>query len=224
MVSLAQVSSVKLTVHVPAIAENKNVYVTGSFNNWKAKDSLYRMKKKDSATYTILIPVFKNARYEYKYILGNWNEIEVALNDSNIKNRSFVSVNRRNRIIDTVVKWASPKPNVQNTNPQLLKINAMKDSVLKGLQPKLNEMLQLLKEYTVNLLQQNPSIETDNRITAAVVDHFTDAYGRINTLFQKVFGSLTLEQKQKILKAINTPQADKDFINTLGAAFNEAMK
>jgi hypothetical protein len=100
----------------------------------------------------------------------------------------------------------------------------MKDSVLNGLQPKLNEMLHLLKEYTINLLQENPSMETDNRITIAVVKHFTDVYGSINGLFHKIFESFTPQQKQKILQALTTPAADKDFINTLGAAVNEAVK
>lgn len=221
----AQVSSVRLTVHVPAFAENKNVYVAGSFNNWKAGDSLYKMKKLNATTCTITLPVFKNVNYKYKYTLGNWNEVEIALNDSNIKDRSFVSTNRKKKITDTVIKWATPKQvTKQNISPQMLKIMAMKDSVLNGLQPKLNEMLQLLKEYTINLLQENPSIETDNRVTADVVKHFADAYGRINDLFHKIFESLSADQKQKILKALNSPGADKDFINTLGGAINDVMK
>ena len=218
----AQVASVRITVHVPAFAENKNVYVAGLFNNWKAGDSLYKMKRTDATTYTLVLPAFKNVRYQYKYTLGKWDEVEVALNDSNINNRSFISTSRKKKIIDTVSKWASPRPVVMK--PQMLKIMAMKDSVLNGLQPKLNEMLQLLKEYTVNLLQENPSAETDNRITAGVVKHFSDAYGKINDLFHKIFGSLTSEQKQKILKALDHPNADKDFINTLGAAINDVMK
>lgn len=221
----SQISSVRLTVHVPSLSENKNVYVTGSFNNWKAKDSLYKMKKKDANTYTILLPVFKNVRYQYKYTLGNWNEVEIALNDSNIKNRVFISDARKKKITDTVVKWQPPKAVAQqNINPQMMRITAMKDSVLNGLQPKLNEMLKLLKEYTINLLQEQPNIALDQRITDDVVKHFADAYGRINNLLHKVFGELTLEQKQKILKALNDPKADKDFINILGAAFSEAMK
>lgn len=220
----AQVSSVRLTVHIPSIAENKNVYVTGSFNNWKAKDSLYKMKRKDIDSYTILIPVFKNARYEYKYTLGNWNEVEIALNDSNIKNRSFVCGSRKKKIVDTVLKWASSKPVAKNTNPQLVKINAMKDSLMKDLQPKLGEMLLLLKAFTVNLLQEKPNPATEQKIVADVNNQLKYVHEKLNDLFHKIFESLTPEQKQKILKAINTPQSDKDFINALGDAFNDAIK
>lgn len=220
----AQVSSVRLTTHIPSIAENKSVYVTGSFNNWKAKDSLYRMKKKDATTYTIEIPVFKNARYEYKYTLGNWNEVELALNDSNIKNRAFISGSRKKKIVDTVSKWASPKPVVQNTNPQLLKINAMKDTLMKDLQPKLGEMLLLLKAFTVNLLQEKPDAATEQKIVADVNSQLKYVHQKLNELLHKIFDMLTPEQKQKILRAINTANSDKDFINTLGAAFGDVMK
>lgn len=220
----AQISSVRLTVHVPALAENKNVFVAGSFNNWKANDSLYKMKKVDASTYAIELPVFKNVQYKYKYTLGNWNEVEIAMNDSNLSNRLFFS-DRKKKITDTVVKWATPKAAVKsNTSPQMAKYNAMKDSVLKSLQPKLGEMLVLLKEYTINLLQDKANIETDERITSDMVNHFKDAYGRISGLFHKIFKDLTPEQKQNMLKVVTAPGADKDFINTLGTALNESVK
>ena len=219
----AQVSSVRLTVHVPVLPEGRIVFVAGSFNAWNAADSLYKMKKDDASNYSIVLPVYKNVKYQYKYTTGGWNNVEIALNDSNIKNRSFVAARTKKKIRDTVLKWASSKPAVQSTSPQMTRINAMKDSVLKGLQPKISEMLQLLKEYTFNLLRENPSIETDNRITADVVSQFKEAYGRINDLFHKVFESLTPEQRQQILKALSSPAAEKDFINSLGAALNTAV-
>lgn len=221
----AQVASIRLIVSVPPLAEDKTVFVCGSFNAWKAGDSLYKMKRQDATTYSIVLPVYKNIRYQYKYTTGGWNEVEIALNDSSIKNRSFLSTTTKKKIRDTVIKWAAPNPTVpRSISPQMARINAMKDSVLSGLQPKLNEMLQLLKEYTINLLQVYPSMETDNRITADVTNHFADAYGRINGLFHKVFASMTPEQKQRILTAVTAPGAEKDFINALGAAVNEAMK
>lgn len=220
----AQVSSVKITVHVPEPAENKNVYLAGSFNNWKANDSLYKMKREDATTYTIVVPAFKNAKYQYKYTLGNWNEAEVAANDSTTHNRSFVSAKKKKRITDTVAKWAIPKPVAQNTNPQLMKINAMKDSVMKDLQPKLGEMLTLLKAFTVNLLQEQPDAAAEQKIVEEVNNHLKEIHKKLNDLFHQVFKSLTPQQKQEILKALNNPAADNDFINVLGAAFNDVMK
>lgn len=221
----SQVSSVRLKVHVPSLAENKNVYVAGSFNNWKAGDSLYRLKRENPTTYSIVLPVFKNANYQYKYTLGKWDEVEIALNDSNIKNRKFISTGKKKKITDTVMKWAEPKPVAQkNMSPQLLKINAMKDSVLNGLQPKLGEMLQLLKAFTINLLQEEPDAATEQKIISEVNNHFKDAHARLNELFHKIFETLSPDQKQKILSAINSPGPDNDFINKLGAVFNDVMK
>ena len=221
----SQVASVRLTVHVPSLAENKNVYVAGSFNNWKAGDSLYRMKKEDATTYSILLPVFRDVRYQYKYTLGKWDEVEVALSDSTIKNRTFISMDKKMKLKDTVMKWAISKPLAQkNLSPQLLKINAMKDSVLNGLQPKLGEMLQLLKAFTINLLQEKPDTATEHRIVSEVNNHLKDVHVKLNDLFHKIFETLTPEQKQKILAAINTPGPDNDFINKLGAVFNDVMK
>lgn len=221
----AQVSSVKLVVHVPTPPEGKQVYVSGSFNGWKAADSLYKMKREDLSTYSIVLPVFKNVKYQYKYTLGSWNLVEHSANDTNINNRFFVSTGKKLKVYDTVVKWASGEPAPSPAiSAQMARINAMKDSVLAGLQPKLNEMVLLLKDYITNLLQQNPSMETDNRITAEVNKRFADAYGRLNDLFHKIFEGMSAEQKQQILKAVTAPGAEKDFINTLGKAVSEATK
>lgn len=217
-----QVSAVTLTVHTPAIP-NRNVYVAGSFNHWTANDSLYKMHKLNDSTHTIVLPVYQNKTYKYKYTLGHWDEVEISLVDSNVKDRSFVSVKRKKKIVDVVQKWQVPK-NTQQTNPQLVKIMAMKDSVLAGLQPKLKDMVVLLKEYIINLLQEVPDEGIDRKITAGIVNHFADAYGRINGLCHKIAGDLTKEQKQMILKAVNSPEGDKDVINTFLRAYGEAMR
>jgi hypothetical protein len=221
----AQVSSVKLVVHVPAPPEGKQVYVSGSFNGWKAADSLYKMKREDASTYSLVLPVFRDVKYQYKYTLGSWDLVEHSANDSNINNRSFLSGSKKTSVKDTVVKWATGKPAPPPAiSAQMERINKMKDSVLAGLQPKLNEMVLLLRDYITNLLQENPNIATDNRITEEVNKRFADAYGRLNDLFHRVFETMSVQQKQQILKAISAPGTEKDFINTLGKAINEATK
>jgi hypothetical protein len=219
----AQVSSVKLTAHVPPPPPGKNVYVAGGFNAWKAGDSLYRMKKENDSTYSIVLPVYKNVKYQYKYTTGAWDRVELAANDSGIKNRSFISSGNKKKVRDTVSKWAIPK-SAPEPSPQMVRINAMKDSLMAGLQPKLNDLQVLLKEYILNLLQANPSMETDNRITADINKRFSEFYGKINELFHKVFETMSAQQKQQIQKALTAPGAEKDFINSLGNAINEATK
>ena len=100
----------------------------------------------------------------------------------------------------------------------------MKDSVMKDLQPKLGEMLTLLKAFTVNLLQEKPDAAAEQKIVEEVNNHLKEIHKKLNDLFHQVFASLTPQQKQKILKALNNPAADNDFINALGAAFNDVMK
>jgi len=149
----AQVSSVKLIVHVPP-PQGRPVFVAGQFNGWKAADSIYMMKKENDSTYSLVVPVYKHVKYQYKYASGGWDRVELALNDSGIKNRSFVCTSNKTKIRDTVAKWDTPKPQ-QALSPQMLRIKAMKDSLMAGLQPKLNEMQLLLREYILNLLQEN---------------------------------------------------------------------
>jgi hypothetical protein len=218
----AQVSSVKLIVQVPP-PQGRPVFVAGQFNGWKAADSVYMMKKENDSTYSLVVPVYKNVKYQYKYTSGGWDRVELALNDSGISNRSFISTSNKTKIRDTVAKWDTPKPQ-QALSPQMIRINAMKDSMMAGLQPKLNELQLLLKEYILNLLQENPSMETDNRITAEINGGFSDLYARINELFHKVFLGMSPDQKQQIKRALTAPGAEKDFINTLGNAISEATK
>jgi hypothetical protein len=218
----AQVTSVKLIAHVPS-PQGRPVFVAGQFNGWKAADSIYMMKKENDSTYSLILPVYKNVKYQYKYTSGGWDRVELALSDSGIKNRSFICTSNKAKFRDTVAKWDSPKPQ-QALSPQMVRINAMKDSMMAGLQPKLNELQLLLKEYILNLLQENPSMETDNRITADINRRFSDLYSKINGLFHKVFEEMSPDQKQQIKKALAAPGTEKDFINTLGTAINEATK
>lgn len=220
----AQIAAVHLTVHVPPTANTKNVYVAGNFNHWTAADSLYKMHKLDDSTFTTVLPVYKGVKYEYKYTSGGWNNVELKANDSSVKNRQFFASKKKTKINDRVEKWNQPVTTQQTLSPQIQRMYAMKDSVLTKLQPRLDHMLSLLKQYTFNLLQENPSKEVDQRITDTLVQGFADAYGKINATVQKIFASLSSDQKKEVLKKLNTPQASKDFINTLGAALNDVMK
>jgi hypothetical protein len=92
-------------------------------------------------------------------------------------------------------------------SPQMQKITAMKDSLEKELQPKLGEMLQLLKAFTVNLLQEKPDAATEQKIVADVNKHLKEFHEKLNGLFHRIFESLTPEQKQKLLNALNNPSA-----------------
>lgn len=221
----AQVAAANFTVHVPSLSEkDKGVFITGSFNYWHTGDTLYRMEKKSEGIYSIVIPVFENKAYEYKYTLGHWDRVEVALNDSNITNRHFISVN--NCIItDTVLKWKEPgKETDKNQNPQMQQLNAMKDSALAKLQPELNKLKELFIPFIENLLSEKPSKKIFRQLNKKATDKVDTLYMGVAALFWDVFAMLTPEQKVAIKNLLNKPGADKDYLNSVLNSLNTVIE
>jgi hypothetical protein len=99
----------------------------------------------------------------------------------------------------------------------------MKDSTLNKLQGELTSMVDLLKSYVHNLLQDDPSERTNRQINKKAKKKISKAYDQLADLFWNVFTSLQPEQKQAIRKALEGPAAGKDFINTLSNSFNETL-
>ena len=162
--ALAQVAAVKFIVHTPDInKEDRGVFLAGSFNYWHEGDSLYRMNEIGKGVYTITIPVFESMQYNYKYTLGTWNRVEVAINDSDISNRRFISLNGKS-ITDTVIKWKQAKTKVADSSAQLKRIVAMKDSLAAKLKPELGEIMDLVKLYAQNMLKEKPDLDEHKQI------------------------------------------------------------
>jgi hypothetical protein len=219
----AQVAAVQFTVYVPGLSNtDKGVFMAGSFNSWNPGDTLYRMNKVGEGVYSITLPVFANKKYEYKYALGKWDRSEVTSENKETNNRVFVSADKES-ITDTVVKWKTVQPAANNISPQLQQLNAKKDSLMKKLQPELDNLLVLLRKDIMNLLQPEPSKHVQKQLHKKAVKKVSYIHTEISKLLWDVLTSLTPEQKQYILKAINQPAAQNDFINTLGKAFGEVM-
>jgi len=218
----AQVATVKFTVHTPGITKNdKGVYLAGSFNYWHAADTLYRMKDLGNGVYTLTIPVFNTAAYEYKYCLGNWNKVETAANDSDITNRRFTA-SKRKHIDDTVIKWRLPKP-APDSSAQLKKFAAMKDSLANQLKPEIEALMSQLQQYAQNMLQAQPSIKEHERLDSTAVDKIGHIYRQITGLLWNICNSLSPEKRQRELKKLNDPST-KDFFNTFLEAINNEAK
>ncbi|MDP4261743.1 MAG: glycogen-binding domain-containing protein [Bacteroidota bacterium] len=219
----AQVAAVRFTVQIPhGNNDDKNVYMAGSFNYWHAGDSLFQMNRVSEDVYAITLPLFEGRQYQYKYTLGNWDKVEVASNDSDIQNRFFFSSNGKD-IADTVTKWKQPKIAEKKVSLQIEKMTAMKDSMLAQLQPKLNSMKQLLQSYIMNLLQEKPSQKVHRHLDKQAIGNIGDAYKKITKLMWDIFASFSLEQKQKILDAVNQPEAKGDFLKAFLAAMGNSM-
>jgi len=216
----AQVAAVNFTVHVPSVKENdKGVYIAGSFNYWHAGDSLYRMHKVSDGVYSITLPLFDKMEYKYKYTAGNWDRVEIAVNDSNISNRRFYAENGKS-ITDTVIKWKQPQPAGKSNNPKLEIIAAKKDSLLAKLQPRLDVMLQQLRLYVENLLQENPSPGKHRRLDKQTIRIIGNAYTQVTALLWEIMAFLNPEQKKRMLDIIHKPEAKADFLNTFSKALD----
>ncbi len=218
----AQVAGVKFIVHTPNIQGDTGVYITGSFNYWREKDSLYRMNKIDNNVYAITIPVFESKQYEYKYTLGTWDRVEVALNDSDISNRKFISSGGQS-ITDTVVKWRRPKTATADSSEQLKRIVAMKDSLMTKMKPEIEAMLGLLKLYAQNMLREKPDPAEHSRLDEKAIQKIGNIYKGITQLLWDICASLSPDQKQQVSKAISQPDKG-DFLNSFLGAVNNAVK
>jgi hypothetical protein len=213
-VAVAQIAAVKVIVNVPYdTVTGKHVYVAGSFNGWKAGDSLYQLKRDDDGFYSLTLPLFSNKHYEYKYTRGNWGSVEINTNDSDIHNRSFVSSNGL-VISDTVAAWK--KETKTEPSPQMARINAMKDSTMSALQPQLNDMVNLLKSYVQNWLSDNPSDRVQKKLNKEAEKNLNYIFEQIVQLLGNVIATLSPDQKAELKKLISTPQEKNDFMTILG--------
>ena len=218
--SFSQATAVHLTVKVPLPDTAAGaVYIAGSFNYWHAGDSMYRMKKISEGQYSISIPVFEGINYKYKYTRGGWDKVELAYNDSNISNRSFYS-SALLHIADTVQKWKQQVSRPVAKNPRLEKINAMKDSVLQKLQPELTKMINLLKLYVQNMLQERPSERLHRQLDKKAMKKVHYAFTEITGLLYNAMALLTREEKEVIQKKLKDPAGKEDFLNTFLNSFN----
>lgn len=217
---LSQVAAVQLTVKVPLPdTAAKPVYIAGSFNYWHAGDSLYQMKKTCEGQYSITLPVFEGINYQYKYTRGGWDKVELAANDSNTSNRSFFS-SARLQITDTVQKWKQPVAVIPVKNPRLEKINAMKDSVLKKLQPELAKMQDLLKSYVQNMLREDPSQRKHRQLDKQAMNRVNYAFTEITGLLYNAMALLTNQEKEMMQRKLKEPAGKDDFLNTFLNTFN----
>jgi hypothetical protein len=180
------------------------------------------MNEIGKGVYTITIPVFESMQYNYKYTLGTWNRVEVAVNDSDISNRRFISLNGKS-ITDTVMKWKQAKTKVADSSAQLKRMVAMKDSLAAKLKPELAEVMDLVKLYAQNMLKEKPDLDEHKQLDAKAIQKIGNIYSEVTHLLFNIIASLSPEQKQQISKAISQP-ANGDFLNSFLGAVGAAVK
>lgn len=217
-------AAVKFSVKVPEAIENgKGVFIAGSFNYWHAGDSLYRMQQTGKDVYSITLPLFENIEYKYKYTLGHWDRVEIAVNDSEISNRQFLAVNGAS-VTDAVQKWKQPqKADDKPISPQQKQINDLKDSATAKMQLKLNEMIELLKPFIANLLREKPDKRAFDKLNKKAGKKLSEIHLGIAQLFWDVFATLTPEQKKTMRDLIENKDSKEDYINRMMKAIETTV-
>ena len=208
----AQVAAVKISVSVPAGTDpGAAVYVAGTFNGWKQTDSLYRLTRASDGTFRITLPLFANVRYEYKYMLASWKGVETDTGNADISNRILKSADGL-EVTDTVASWKKAVRTVPSA--QATRMNAMKDSVVASLAPRLSRALDLLKSYVQNELRPQPSAHLRKKIYRRARKNLDAVFQGISKLLGDMIASLSPRQKTSLRTLLQLPAASKDFLNT----------
>ncbi len=94
----------KFILHTP-IDDDREVYITGNFNDWNPEDPHYKMTKTSSGEYEIEIPNAQLAKeVQYKFTKGGWQNGEIDPYGNITANR--VS-HKQDSVQDTVENWRS---------------------------------------------------------------------------------------------------------------------
>jgi len=111
------------------VVDQRPVYITGNFNNWKETDDRFRMQQTGPGQYVYRFPGWMNLPnpLEYKYIKGNFDNIELDSSGHLTNNRSTIKRGGVKR--DKVPNWKlygrsynpATLPKIQKINEPFLK-------------------------------------------------------------------------------------------------------
>lgn len=101
---IEDLQGVHLTVTVPE--GTKNVYVVGTFNEWKVEEAV-ALEKQDDGTFKVFLSLDEDVdEVKYKYVNGlHWNYVEKDADGEEMDDREYVP-QVDNRVSNTVEKWA----------------------------------------------------------------------------------------------------------------------
>ena len=218
-----QTAALKIIVTAPKFDDKtQHIFLAGSFNGWKANDSLYMLQKSGDEKYSIIIPAFNHHQYKYKFTLGSWDKAEADEKNGDIKDRMLYSEDGKT-YYDTIKSW---KTNPPKPSPSVFDQRVQKkiDSVLKSMQPQLDSLQFLLKEYATNLLSDQPSQAEQKRLDDIGAAKFDKAYRQITQLLWDIFAMFTPEQKQKMKNILDNADKKETFLNNFSKALNETKQ
>ena len=222
-----QAASVKFEVEVPSDSslQDSSVFLSGSFNCWNPKDSMYIMKKNGDDLYSLIIPVFDGKKYEYKYTRGSWNSVEVSSNGTGIKNRQIFSYHDM-VVKDTVLKWKSNKTSGQKdttlklTKEQQEHLKKIKEEMAKELMVKMKDVTGNFKKAITNMLSEKPDMKLKKKYHNEIAGNINYALQIAGDAMWKVASMLSPEQKKALLTEMNKPDASGDLFGLMSKALN----
>lgn len=85
--------------------DNRPVYISGTFNNWKTNDPAYRMQEVKPGKFWLALEDIQGLSFplEYKYVRGSWESEELNEYGSRIPNRRLETF--RDMVSDHVPQW-----------------------------------------------------------------------------------------------------------------------
>ena len=84
--------------------DDRNIYITGNFNNWNPRDKDYILKKINDSEYEIEIDnTILPSKIEYKFTKGGWENVELDQLGNITTNRKTATTQKTT--IDIVEKW-----------------------------------------------------------------------------------------------------------------------
>jgi len=107
-----------LTIELTTLQDdNRAVYLTGNFNDWKAQDETYKMRKIGDGVYyyTFEQNIALPTPIQYKYVKGTWQDVEIDQFGCDTHHRSIDGPERT--VKDKVPRW---KKEGLSHNPQYL--------------------------------------------------------------------------------------------------------
>jgi predicted alpha/beta superfamily hydrolase len=87
------------------VGDDRPIYLTGTFNQWQIADTRFQLQKIAAGKYFLDFPkhIAKPWVFEYKYVRGNWGQVEIDEYGNRIKNRHLNHPS--GRVYDFVPRW-----------------------------------------------------------------------------------------------------------------------
>ena len=116
--------NLRLIVNTVGAKKGEDVYVSGTFNNWKPGDPNYKLKPFAGGRKALVIKDLPAGHYEYTFTRGDPKTVETTARGESIKNR-FINIQNDTTVETDIPGWKDdfpekPKPNTATAQVHLM--------------------------------------------------------------------------------------------------------